>query len=155
MPRHDFSDNQYTEKEKQLDIRKKNKPNDIKIFNSAIYFLLIVINANKSKKTVLSVLEQLDTFQLIVNMKQIFEQRIYPHHNHHKMNTIVLEIRCDHIPEIDTGTNNPYNCTETFCGLSYITREDIMVVETGFNIFIFFSYMYDMFPNDPKLKLFS
>lgn len=57
MPRHDFAEHSPEEKEKEIDLRIKNQSNDIKMFHSAIYFLLIVINANKNQESVLNVLE--------------------------------------------------------------------------------------------------
>ena len=72
-------------------------------------------------------------------MKKIFEQRIFVH-NSGKKEKIILEMKCNH--------KSPSLCNDRVCVLGNITLEDIKIVEIGFNILIYFSYMEYYF-SDP------
>lgn len=63
-----------------------------------------------------------------------------------------MEIKCNHNDDEDNLAER--KCNDAYCKLGDITPEDEQIIQTGFNIFIFFSYMNDMFPDLPKLKMF-
>ena len=73
-------------------------------------------------------------------MKKIFEQRIFVH-NSGKKEKIILEMKCNH-------TSPSSDCNDRVCILGNVTPEDIKIVEIGFNILIYFSYMEYYF-SDP------
>lgn len=87
-------------------------------------------------------------------MKKIYEQRIYCHNkfNLRKFDKFYLEVYCEHnnLPSPNTDTTT-IKCTDRACVYNDITQEDIILVATGFNIYIFFSYLLDMFPNNQAL----
>lgn len=72
------------------------------------------------------------------NLKKMYETRIKG-----KKNNIILEVNCNH-HELD-HSDHPYKCNDRACELGLCTQEDELIVKTGFNIFIFFSYLADIF----------
>ena len=95
------------------------------------------------KTVVKNVLEEINVKILLEILKRIYEERIY-FHNRGIIHKIRLEIYCAHTR----------NCDEDFCEYSEVTQQDLDLVEVGFNIFLYLSYINDMFPDSPKLKHF-
>ncbi len=71
-----------------------------------------------------------------------------------KKQKIILEDDCFHISKPSYKLKK-YTCNDRYCQKGKITPEDIVIIEIGFNIFIIFNYLKDLFPEKKKLlKLF-
>ena len=87
-----------------------------------------------------------DLDKLLYIAKEIYVQRIDP-----KQNNIILDKIC-------TEEGEHQSCNNMFCVYNYTTDEDSLLIETGFNIFIFFYNLEELhrgtLTNSSKLEIF-
>jgi hypothetical protein len=79
-------------------------------------------------------------------MQDIFEARIIP-----KRENITLDKICT---EDETDPEHCL-CSNFFCERNYRNDEDNLLIETGFNIFIYFLYMKELYPEEVELFKFE
>ncbi|EAR93160.2 cation channel family protein (macronuclear) [Tetrahymena thermophila SB210] len=122
-----------------------NLKKNLELFQSAIKFILTIVSGVSKSEHLEFLLDQVQTNKLIRMIDQIYEQRIKPKEDYVQMGQVCQHLSQDN--DDDDDDNGKIFCSEDFCIEGKVTLIDQLIMSIGFNVFIFFYYIRDAFPD--------
>ena len=98
-----------------------------------------MITGNTNKESLLRVLNQIDIHSLISKMYNIYKEKMAQ-----RINIIFQESHCTH-----------ERCSVTECHYKLLTKHDLTLIRTGFNIFRILTHFKEISPHHPSLDTFE
>ncbi|KAL4442528.1 hypothetical protein ABPG74_006930 [Tetrahymena malaccensis] len=129
----------------RFEIYTANLKKNLELFQSAIKFILTIVSGVSNSEHLEFLLDQVQTNKLIRMIDQIYEQRIRS-----KEDYVQMGQECQHLSQEsddEDDNNGKIFCSEDFCIEGKVTLIDQLIMSIGFNVFIFFYYIRDAFPD--------